>query len=129
MEAWCSHRISIERTNNCKVDSTAEPSCCIMVVGITAGDLLLVVEHTFIVMDNSEVAPFNIFALIGLVASIGFSIELVSIVGAADITSIEGRIVGPILEFSSIAGRMEIGPTIVVVGIDLVEHSRMSMRL
>ena len=34
-----------------------------MVVGIPAGDLLLVVKRTFIVVDNSEVEqPFDIFA-------------------------------------------------------------------
>ena len=80
-----------------------------MVVGITAGGLLLVVEHTFAVMDSFEAGrPSDISTLIGLAAPINFSKELVStvVVGVADTTTsaeFVGRIVGPILEFGKIA--------------------------
>lgn len=95
-----------------------------MVVGIPAGDLLLVVKRTFIVVDNSEVEqPFDIFALIGLVVPINFRKELACMV--ADTTSVVGRIVVPILEFGNIAGRMGI----VVVHTMVVEHSHKFMRL
>jgi len=135
LEAWCSRRNSVERTNNCKVDSTEPYSCCIMVVGIAAGDLLLVVvEHTSIAMDNFEVAPSSISTSIGLVAPMGFGKEMmvvcIVVVGAADTTSTMGTIITPILESSSIAGHMEIRPTIaIVVGTDLVVRSHMFRRL
>jgi len=131
LEAWCSRRNSVERTNNCKVDSTEPYSCCIMVVGIAAGDLLLVVvEHTSIAMDNFEVAPSRISASIGLVAPVGFGKEMVCIVGAADTTSTMGTIIIPILESGSIVGHMEIRSTIaIVVGTDLVVRSHMFGRL
>ena len=98
-----------------------------MVVGIPAGDLLLVVKRTFIVVDSSEVEqPFDIFTLIGLVVPINFGKELACIVvGVADTTSIVGRIVSPIFEFGNIAGRMGI----VVVRIMVVGYSHKFMRL
>ena len=78
-------------------------------------------------MDSSEVEqPFDIFALIGLVAPINFGKELACmVVGVADTTSIEGRIVSPIFEFGNIAGRMGI----VVVRIMVVGYSHKFMRL
>ena len=112
-----------------------------MVVGMSAGEMFLVVKHTSIVaMDNFELKvgqPFGIFAFMGLVevvvklVAIDFGIMQVSIiVVVADTTSTEfvfvGRIVGPILEFGNIAGRMGM---IVVVDTALVERSHKSMRL
>jgi len=111
-----------------------------MVVGMSAGEMFLVVKHTSIVaMDNFELKvgqPFGIFAFMGLVevvelVAIDFGIVQVSIiVVVADTTSTEfvfvGRIVGPILEFGNIAGHMGM---IVVVDTALVEHSHKSMRL
>lgn len=112
-----------------------------MVVGMSAGEMFLVVKHTFIVavVDNFEPKveqPFGIFTFMGLVevvelVAIDFGIMQVSIiVVVADTTSTEfvfvGRIVGPILEFGNIAGRMGM---IVVVDTALVEYSHKSMRL
>ena len=111
-----------------------------MVVGMSAGEMFLVVKHTSIIaMDNFEPKvgqPFGIFAFMGLVevvelVAIDFGIMQVSIiVVVADTTSTEfvfvGRIVGPILEFGNIAGRMGM---IVVVDTALVERSHKSMRL
>ena len=110
-----------------------------MVVGMSAGEMFLVVKHTSIIaMDNFKPKvelPFGIFAFMGLVevvelVAIDFGIMQVSIiVVVADTTSTEfvfvGRIVGPILEFGNIAGHMGM----IVVDTALVEHSHKSMRL